>query len=129
VHWVGQVRYPQAVYHAMWDGSAWSTPEPFYLISRIPEDPIGDRIHAHNVRLGIRDGNQLAASFTDVTPPMILVATHRTLEDVPPTRIVLPDLPWRRVSPQLWVLLATILVAVSSALARRRVGSGAPPVS
>lgn len=119
VHWVGQVRYPQAVYHAYWDEDHWSPAVPFYMIARTPEEPIGDRIHAHNVRLGIRAGNQLVASFTGIDGPSVLCATERTLGDVDPVALAAPRPP-RRISPQMWGLVAVLFVAAISTIRHLR---------
>ncbi|RME46125.1 MAG: exo-alpha-sialidase, partial [Caldilineae bacterium] len=87
LHFVGQIRWPQGLYHAIWDGVQWTQPALFYLIASGDKDPIGERIHAHHVRLAVRAGNQLVVTFTnspgDATP-LTLYAMHRTLEDVPP---------------------------------------------
>jgi hypothetical protein len=116
VHFIGQIRHPQAVYHAYWADAVWSEPTPFYLITRGWEDPIGDRIHAHNVRLGIRAGNQLVATFTSLEEPhAILYALQRTLDDVPAIpSLPLPVSPAIRISRAMWILIAILLVAASS---------------
>ena len=86
IHFVGQIRYPQGLYHAMFENGNWSIPSMFYLIARNSEDPLGTRIHAHNVRAAVRNGNQLVVTFT--TPPTgqqtVLYAMHLNLDDVPP---------------------------------------------
>lgn len=86
IHYVDQVRWPQGIYHAFWERSSWSIPELFYLIARDAGDDIGDRVHAHNVRLAIRAGNQLVVTFTTSPsdPQYILYTTYRTLDDVQP---------------------------------------------
>jgi hypothetical protein len=118
VHWTGQVRYPQAVYHAVWDGNRWSAPAALYLIARVPEEPVGDRVHAHNIRTAVREGNQLVVTFTGMDLPKVLYATQRTLDDVPASRIPLPDMPRRRLSHEMWVLIAVVLLATTSAIRR-----------
>jgi uncharacterized protein (TIGR03437 family) len=45
-HLLAQVRYPQGVYHAVWDKGKWSEPKLAYLIAQDHLDVIGDRIHA-----------------------------------------------------------------------------------
>jgi hypothetical protein len=85
MHFFGQIRYPQGIWHAYWDQNHWVGPELIYLISLGNGDPIGDRIHAHRVRAVVRAGNQLVVIFTD--PPAdtecALYAMHRTLDDLP----------------------------------------------
>jgi hypothetical protein len=119
IHWAGQVRYPQAVYHALWSGGGWSTPEPVYLIAKAHHDPIGDRIHAHNVRLGIRAGMQLVVSFTGTEAPTVLVTTQRTLDDVREVRVGLPDPPTQPTSLEMRGLILVVLIAAASALRQR----------
>jgi hypothetical protein len=91
IHYVTQVRYPQGIYHTSRDNSSWSIPTLFYLIAQSSNDSIGDRIHAHYVRLAIRAGNQLVTTFTGspFDPRLILYSMHQTLPDVSP----LPVLP------------------------------------
>jgi hypothetical protein len=108
-HFVGTLRWPAAVWHAYWDNDHWSEPSIAYLISwddADDKDPLNDRIHAHNVRLAIRSGNQLVVTFTNSPQerPFKLYAMHHTLRDVssleplPPPRLnspsqILPDFP------------------------------------
>lgn len=84
VHFFGQLRYPQGIYHAYWDQDHWSAPSLIYLVARDPNDPIGDRIHAHWLRPTVRNGNQLVLTFTDAPsePDRNLYVTTLTLEDV-----------------------------------------------
>ncbi len=86
MHFMGQIRWPQGVYHFYWDDGIWSPPEMVYLIARDAFEPLGDRVHAHRVRLAIRSGNQLVLTFTTSTvdPQSILYATHYTMTDVNP---------------------------------------------
>jgi hypothetical protein len=93
VHFLGQIRYPQGIYHAYWDQTQWTTPEMVYFILRgdTPGETIGDRIHAHFLRPVVRSGNQLLITFTDgpADPNRRLFAMYRTLDDIPS----LPSLP------------------------------------
>lgn len=86
-HFMAQIRYPQGLYDIVWDGTRWGLPGLIYLISTTADDPIGDRIHVHNVRATVRLGNQLVTVFTDTPsdPTMALYAIHRTLEGVAQT--------------------------------------------
>lgn len=85
VHFFGQIRYPQGIYHSIWDGEAWSTPSLVYLVSASPSDPIGNRIHAHHTHPAIRAGNQILLTFADSPPEpdRRLFAMEKTMEDVP----------------------------------------------
>ncbi len=86
LHFVGQLRWPQGIYHATWSDGVWSEPELVYLIRESSTDDFGDRIHAHNVRLEIMRGNRLVMAFTPPpgggVQPVLYVMT-RTLDDLP----------------------------------------------
>jgi len=87
LHFIGQIRWPQGLYHAYWDQNHWSVPSMVYLIAQGDKDPIGNRIHAHHVRLAIRSGNQLITTFTNSPgegEPLALYAMHYILDDVSP---------------------------------------------
>jgi hypothetical protein len=91
VHYVAQIRYPQAIYHAYWERGQWSAPELVYLIAQEESDEgIGDRIHAHFTLPVVRAGNQLILTFTD--PPADenrrLFAMDRILDDIAPLETV-----------------------------------------
>lgn len=101
MHYVTQVRYPQGIYHTYWDSGTWAIPSLIYFILGGDSDSFGDRIHAHNVRLAVRNGNQLVVTFTSspTDPQMVLYEMHMTLSDVPsieplptPTAIPTPTL-------------------------------------
>jgi hypothetical protein len=85
VHYATQVRYPMAIWHAVWDRGHWSAPSIAYFIQNDAFAPVGDRIRAHNVRLAVRSGNQLVMTFTSSPGdgPLQLYAMHRTFRDVP----------------------------------------------
>jgi hypothetical protein len=64
LHFLGQVRYPQGLYHAtMNQSNEWSKPTLIYLIANSSQEEIGDRIHAHGVRLVAQAGNLLVTTF------------------------------------------------------------------
>jgi hypothetical protein len=99
LHYVTQVRYPQGIYHTFWDSGTWAIPSLIYFILGGDSDTIGDRVHAHNVRMAIRNGNQLVVTFTDspTDPQMMLYEMHMTLDDIPgnlplptPTDVMIP---------------------------------------
>lgn len=90
-----QLRYPHGVYHAVWRNGAWSSPKLVYLIARDPTDPMGDRIHAHEIRLVAAAGGQLVMAFescgarcqdTSLPPNAVLFALHSPAKtaDLPP---------------------------------------------
>lgn len=83
LHFIGQIRWPQGLYHFVWDGRSWTAPELFYLIQRNDAEGIGDRIHAHNVKLAIGQGNVMVTTFTDGAGGGALYAMTRTLTDAP----------------------------------------------
>jgi hypothetical protein len=101
VHYAVQVRSPVGIYHTIWDGNSWSIPELFYFISEGGGADLGDRIHAHNVRLAIRAGNQLVVTFTSAPgdPQLILYAMHRTLNDVPALQVLPTPVPTQTTVP------------------------------
>lgn len=86
VHFFSQIRYPQGIYHAVWENNRWTAPNLIYLISMGDGDPIGDRIHAHRTFPTIRGGNQIILTFTDPppTPNRRLFVMVHNLEDIPP---------------------------------------------
>jgi hypothetical protein len=99
LHYVTQIRYPQGIYHSFWENGTWSIPSLIYFIAGGGNESFGDRIHAHNVRMVIRNGNQLVVTFTSspTDPQMMLYEMHVTLDDVPeinpsptPTKIPTP---------------------------------------
>jgi hypothetical protein len=90
VHYFAQIRYPQGIYHGIWEDGQWSIPELIYLISLNADDEFAGRIHAHNVRLAIREGKQLVVSFTDSpgVPNGGLYVMTRTMEDIPALQLL-----------------------------------------
>lgn len=87
IHFFGQIRWPQGVYHTIWDPSDpeadWTTPQMAYVISSSPEEGREGRYHAHSVRAGTINGNILVVTFTDeATGP--LYAIWRKIDDAPP---------------------------------------------
>ena len=86
VHFFGQIRWPQGVYHTIWDpadpAGGWTTPQMSYVISNNPEEGREGRYHAHSVRAGSINGNILVVTFTDeATGPLYVI--WRKLDDVP----------------------------------------------
>lgn len=85
LHFLGQIRYPIAIYHAYWDQIRWSKPSLVYLIAEEGES-MGDRVHAHHTLPVIRAGNQLVLTFADgpADPNRRLFVMYRTLDDILP---------------------------------------------
>ncbi len=85
VHFAGQLRWPQAVYHAVWDGQVWSEPAMVYYIRADAKEEIAGRVHAHRVRVAVRSGNDLVLTFTTAPsePQNILYVMTKRLEDAP----------------------------------------------
>lgn len=83
VHYATQVRDPIGIYHAYWDNRSWSIPNLAYFIGNEEVDP--SNIHAHNVRMAIRAGNQVVVAFTSAPndPQWSLYEIHTTLNDAP----------------------------------------------
>ena len=99
IHYLVQMRWPMAIWHTYWDGNAWSAPTTVYFIARDdPESQIinatRSRVHAHNVREVIRNGNQLVMAFTDSPSvgAMGLYVTTRMIDDAMPF-VLLPTPP------------------------------------
>jgi hypothetical protein len=97
VHYFAQIRYPQGIYHAIWDGTQWSQPSLIYLILQgdSSTEVMGDRVHAHDTLPVVRAGNQLVLTFADgpADPHRRLFEMHRTLEDILPQASVPTPLP------------------------------------
>jgi hypothetical protein len=95
VHYATQVRDPLGIYHTIWENGSWSIPNLIYFIGNQEVDP--SKIHAHNVRMAIRAGNQVVVAFTSspLDPQMSLYVIHSTLNDVP----AIPPLPTPTPSP------------------------------
>jgi len=86
LHFFGQIRWPQGVYHSVWDpanpDAGWSTPQIIYFISTNSDEGREGRYHAHSIRAATLNGNILVVTFTDeATGP--LYVTWRKLDDVP----------------------------------------------
>lgn len=83
VHYATQVRNPIGIYHAYFANGNWSIPNLAYFIGNEEVDP--RNIHAHNVRLAVRAGNQVVVAFTSAPndPQWSLYVIHTTLQDAP----------------------------------------------
>jgi hypothetical protein len=87
LHYFSQIRFPQGIYHAVWDNHQWAKPHLIYLIRYSDEDDIGNRIHAHTTYPIIRAGNQIILTLTDPPPEVMrrLFFMQTTLTDIPVT--------------------------------------------
>lgn len=87
LHYIGQIRYPQGIYHSILFNGRWSLPTLVYLIASDASDPIGNRIHAHGISAAFRLGNQLVITFFDrkESQNVQLYAMYKTFSDVPAT--------------------------------------------
>lgn len=83
LHFTGQIRYPQGIYHAAWrPDEGWTTPELLYFMAQDPSQPLGERLNPHELFLVVRGGNQLVLTFYDRSgsKPHSLYVMHRVLE-------------------------------------------------
>lgn len=103
LHYAAQVRYPKAIWHTYLDQGHWSTPSMIYQVARTFDDPEEiNHIHAHNVRLAFRNGNQLVTTFTNSPgeeEPLVLYAMYHTLGDVSPLAALPTPTPKPTVTP------------------------------
>ncbi len=101
VHFVGQIRFPMAIYHSAFVNGTWTTPETVYML-RINEaaPPNPELVQAHHTHPIIRAGNHLVITFADPPPQADrrLVVTERLLGEVgalepqpTPTPVPLPS--------------------------------------
>lgn len=117
VHFVGNIRWPTGLYHAYWDGEVWSDVELAYLIRLDSNDVAGERISAHDVRLAVRNGNQLVMAFGDepAAPHRGLYVMQRILADVP----VQDSSPWPTPQPTATLQPTTAPSSVATAIPER----------
>lgn len=103
LHFFGQIRWPQGLYHATWQlETGWSEPEMIYLIAADSFEGRNGRYHVHNVRAAILNGNQLVVTFTDEAIGPLYVMTTR-LDDVtavPPQPTPTPPQPTPTPTPK-----------------------------
>jgi len=113
IHYIGQIRWPKAIYHAYWNKGQWIGPRMAYLIQSTGDELYGERIHAHNMAPAIRGGNQLVVLFhPSIQDPGTnedlqgLWTIHRTFDDLLPSAAVpIPTTtPPMQPSPQVEVL-------------------------
>jgi hypothetical protein len=125
IHFFSQIRFPQGIYHAIWDGEQWSTPALVYFIRMTSDDDLGDNVHAHRTFPMIRAGNQIILTFTDPPPEddRRLFVMQKTLTDVPPSPV--KPTPTPPTTPQAEPTLTP--TPVSTAPAPSFVGGARPP--
>ncbi len=82
IHFLSQLRWPQAIYHAELAGDEWSEPSIAYLIAPDAFTREPDSIHAHAVRAAIGANDQLVVSFTNspADPQRILYGMHQIID-------------------------------------------------
>lgn len=102
VHYFSQIRFPQGIYHAIWDGREWSNPSLIYFIRMTSNDDLGNNIHAHRTFPIIRAGNQLILTFTDPPPEDVrrLFVMQKTLIDTEPLPVKPTPTPSPTASPE-----------------------------
>ena len=124
VHFVGQIRYPMGIYHAIRSAGKWSTPELVYLIKETAKDEVEDQIGAHNLRLAVRSGNQLVMTFTSspADDQAVLYTMHRTLGDIPALEPALLSAPVPSPRPT-----PTLAIPSPTPTARPMLPSAVPP--
>lgn len=100
LHFASQLRWPQGVYHAIWNGSEWSTPDMVYLIRQDSDEEFLDRVHAHRTRIAVFAGGHLVVTFTppDGTAQSVLYAMHELvpLDELPS---LVTDVPATKTAP------------------------------
>ncbi len=87
LHFFGQIRWPQGLYHAAWEPeTGWSAAEMIYLIAADAFEGRNGRYHVHNVRAAALNGNQLVVTFTDeaIGPLYAMMTTLADVTAVPP---------------------------------------------
>jgi hypothetical protein len=103
LHFVGQIRFPVGIYHAIFDGSGWTQPSLVYLIAQGDEtiEEHGERVHAHHTHPAVGAGNQLVITFGDgpADPNRRLFAMHRTLSELPSLELLPTPVPSATPSP------------------------------
>ncbi|MBK7896854.1 MAG: sialidase family protein [Candidatus Promineifilaceae bacterium] len=86
VHFLGQIRWPQAIYHAYLNPAqpeaGWSAPQIAYLIAESDAAGRQGRYHAHRLRSSVVNGNILVVTFSDEANGPLYVM-WRTLDDAP----------------------------------------------
>jgi hypothetical protein len=65
LYWADVLRYPHAVYLARWAGREWSPLEPAYLVQQTWDEPLGPRLHVHEIRLAVSLGHRLVMALQD----------------------------------------------------------------
>jgi hypothetical protein len=85
-HFIGQIRFPQGIYHAMWRDYVWSKPTMFYEID-LDSPTLGspENVHAHRISGTVLKGNTIVITFTDSPsdPPSALYSSYRIFKEVP----------------------------------------------
>jgi hypothetical protein len=95
VHYFGQIRFPTAIYHAVWENNRWTAPSVVYFIRFTDTDPPSEQVQAHATYPAILLGNQIVLTFTDPPPDdhRGLYVITSLLEDVAPIAPITPLAP------------------------------------
>ena len=90
IHYFGQIRYPQGIYHTMWTDAGWSKPVLIYNLNFNAPTPAGGQVHAHYTLATVRAGNQFILTFTDSPPEpdRRLFVIHWTTDDFLPFALI-----------------------------------------
>lgn len=130
VHYFGQIRWPQGLYHAYTEQERWTTPSLAYLIKNSDADPIGDHIHVHTIRASVRVGNQLVVIFTNAPdePQLQLYAMFSTLDDISSLATLPMPTPKPTATPRSNVSLRAEQGTVTPTPTRPKFTGDAPPV-
>jgi hypothetical protein len=102
IHYFADIRYPQGLYHAIWDRERWLSPE---MIYNIQPDGSGNStdtsVHAHNLQSAALLGNQLVVTMMDPPSAQLrrLFVISRTLPDIPQTQALPTSTPLITPSP------------------------------
>jgi hypothetical protein len=120
VHFVGQIRFPLAIYHAYWEQGRWTPPALIYLIAQEGEEIRGDGvvIHAHDTHPVVRAGNQLVLTLADSPGYAFrrLFAMQRMLDGISPRAAAPTPTPLATPSP---MVPATPLLATPAPILGR----------
>ena len=140
VHFFGQIRFPQGIYHAIWQNGQWSPPTLVYLMRITSTEEYGEGVVlAHRTFPVVRAGNQLVLTFTDepANPNRRLFVLTRYLTDAPALTPVpfVPGTPTTTETPPLPVETTPALPtstptnAVTTGNPNGNTGTGASPAS
>lgn len=90
IHFIGNIRWPTALYYSMFANGEWAPPTMAYLISLNAEAADTGAISAHDIRLAIQNGNILVTAFGDTpgAPNRGLFVMIRRIPDAPALELI-----------------------------------------